>query len=278
MSKPSPSPRTSPAWNERPQGWFAAIVSILVHALFVLLLLWSSRPLVTTPQGTSSAGRVKVDFVGEPAQPVPPVPPRQVVKQQPRVPVPPSPLREQMDEDRLLVPEEPEAADTPSVVQAPPAPSERPPAPVTNPSEPAQRRPERWTGRPPGFIDEDMSPVGTSRTRGTSSERGNGRDMHPGQPSMDVGGYQVVYDLLGETRLREWMEAGMKEISIPLPGTHYRMVCPAEVALKRESSKCRLLEPGDPEMAAIGDAREVITVMAVYHRGERVWRGPGPYR
>ena len=102
--------------------------------------------------------------------------------------------------------------------------------------------------------------------------------MSQGEPSMEVGGYQIVYDLLGEARLRGWIEQGMKEVSIPLPGTRQRMVCPAEVALRRGSSKCRLLDPGDPAMQAIGDAREVITVMYVYRRGELVWRGPGPYR
>ena len=102
--------------------------------------------------------------------------------------------------------------------------------------------------------------------------------MAAGEPSMEVGGYQIVYDLLAEQRLRDWMDKGMKELSIPLPGTRFRMVCPAEVALRRESSKCRLLDPTDPEMQAIGDARQVITVMYVYRRGELVWRGPGPYR
>ena len=101
--------------------------------------------------------------------------------------------------------------------------------------------------------------------------------MAPGEPNMQVGGYQIIYDLLAEQRLRTWMEHGLKELSIPLPGTRYLMVCPAEVALRRASSKCRLLDPDDPELADIRDARQVITVMYVYHRGEMVWRGPGPY-
>ena len=116
------------------------------------------------------------------------------------------------------------------------------------------------------------------RSHGPANLQGSQNDMSQGEPSMEVGGYQIVYDLLGEARLRGWIEQGMKEVSIPLPGTRQRMVCPAEVALRRGSSKCRLLDPGDPEMQAIGDAREVITVMYVYRRGELVWRGPGPYR
>jgi hypothetical protein len=41
---------------------------------------------------------------------------------------------------------------------------------------------------------------------------------------------------------------------------------------------CRLLEPDDPELANIGDAREVINMQQVYRQGELVWRGPGPYK
>ena len=70
----------------------------------------------------------------------------------------------------------------------------------------------------------------------------------------------------------------MKEIAIPLPGTQYRMVCALEIALRRGSGKCRLLEPSSPQMQAIGDGREVINMIQVYRRGEVVWRGPGPYR
>ena len=70
----------------------------------------------------------------------------------------------------------------------------------------------------------------------------------------------------------------MEEISFPLPGLRQRMVCPVEIALRRGSGKCRLLEPTDPQMQEIGDARQVVVVMYVYRRGELVWRGPGPYR
>lgn len=95
---------------------------------------------------------------------------------------------------------------------------------------------------------------------------------------MQVGGYQIIYELLRETRLRAWMAEGIKELSIPLPGTRYLMVCPAEVALRRGSSSCRLLPPDSPELQSIGDAREIIMVMNVYRQGELVWQGPGPYR
>ncbi len=100
---------------------------------------------------------------------------------------------------------------------------------------------------------------------------------------MEVGGYQIVYDLLSEEKLRAWMDGakevdGKKELSIPLPGTTYLMVCPAEVALRRGSSKCRMLQAGSPELQDIGDARQFVIVMYVYRYGELLWRGPGPYR
>ena len=56
------------------------------------------------------------------------------------------------------------------------------------------------------------------------------------------------------------------------------MVCPLEIARRRESGACRLLDPDDPEMSGIGDAREVISMHRVYRRGELVWRGPRAYR
>ena len=141
----------------------------------------------------------------------------------------------------------------------------------------AQRNP-RWTGRPPGLLEEDLGPRDAGTTGGAAEDPGTQRDMSGGEPSMDIGGFQIIYDLLAEERLRTWQAAGMKEISFPLPGLRQRMVCPVEIALRRGSGKCRLLEPTDPQMQEIGDARQVVVVMYVYRRGELVWRGPGPYR
>lgn len=95
---------------------------------------------------------------------------------------------------------------------------------------------------------------------------------------MEVGGYQVYYDLLDEARLRAWRDQGMTELFLPLPGTRRLMVCPLEVALRRESSACRLVEPDAPELKNIGDARDVITMQRVYRLGEVLWSGPGAYR
>ena len=114
--------------------------------------------------------------------------------------------------------------------------------------------------------------------RSPAIHRGRSNDAATAQPSMEVGGYQVYYDLLSETRLRAWREQGMTELFMPLPGTRRYMVCPLETALKRESGPCRLLEPDSPELAKIGDAREAINMQRVYKQGEVVWSGPGPYK
>ncbi|MCL7714439.1 hypothetical protein [Stenotrophomonas mori] len=278
---PATPPATPAPLSERLYPWAAALVSALLHVLIVLLLLHSSPPLVTTPQGTAGGGRVKVDFVGEaPATPEPSdTPPAPAPEQRPR-PEPRSAPR-RAPEARKPVPEaryieppaepEPQPQDRREAEAAQPAAASRPP-------QGTQRHPRTWTGRPPGWQPQDTAPSEHGRTSGPPSDDGYRNDMAAGEPAMEVGGYQIVYDLLSETRLRTWMAQGMKELSIPLPGTTYLMVCPAEVALRRGSSKCRLLPPDAPELQTIGDARQVVTVMYVYRRGELVWRGPGPYR
>lgn len=272
---PSSTPVATP-WNERLQPWAAALLSTLLHLLVVFLLLRSTPPVMTTPQGASGGGRVRVDFVGEapPAATTSPSP-----KPEDTTEPPAKPVARRQSMDRKPVAEaryiEPPAEPEPEKAQ-----EQQPPAkpPVASPSDAVQRHPRTWTGRPPGWLPQETAPDDDGRQRGPASRQGHRNDMANGEPAMEVGGYQIIYDLLGETRLRGWMEQGMKEISIPLPGTRHLMVCPAEVALERGTSKCRLLPPDSPELHAIGDAREVITVMYVYKQGELVWRGPGPYR
>ena len=48
--------------------------------------------------------------------------------------------------------------------------------------------------------------------------------------------------------------------------------------IERIAGPCRMVEPDDPSLARIGDAREVVIVQRVYRRGELVWRGPGVYK
>ncbi len=128
------------------------------------------------------------------------------------------------------------------------------------------------------MLQENLAPVNAGLARRPTIERGRGNGASSADASMEVGGYQVYYDLLSETRLRAWRDQGMTELFIPLPGIRQYMVCPLETALRRESGPCRLLEPDSPELDAIGDAREAIIMQQVYRQGELVWRGPGPYR
>jgi hypothetical protein len=132
-------------------------------------------------------------------------------------------------------------------------------------------------------LDRTTAQDDYGRSAGQGNDSGRSVDRSAGAPAMEVGGYQIIYDLLSEEKLRAWMDGakevnGKKELSIPLPGTTYLMVCPAEVALRRGSSKCRMLQAGSPELQDIGDARQFVIVMYVYRYGELLWRGPGPYR
>ncbi|MFT3761939.1 MAG: type II toxin-antitoxin system RelE/ParE family toxin [Pseudoxanthomonas sp.] len=271
-------------WNERLDPWFAALASALLHLLMLLALLHASVPVVATSQGAAAGGRTKVDFIGEARQP------EQIAQPVPSPPMPrpskpvrklrsASPVRSTLVEhaDNPLPPDTAATTDTPAMDLPAPAPREAR-ASAASPPAPAQRRPETWTGRPPGLIEEDIADNDRGLARSPIDNRGSRRDPAAGDHSLEVGGYLVYYDLRNETRLRAWMDKGMKELSLPLPGTQYYMVCPLQVALDRGSGKCRLLAPDSPELKDIGDAREVINMLQVYRRGEPVWRGPGPYR
>lgn len=269
--------------SERRQRWIAATGSALLHALFLFLLLYASKPVLTPPQGASSGGRVKVDFIGETGQDSqrPPTPPsgttKPVERQHPRKPVPPkprnSPIQSAVVEqsDNPLPPDE---KPQPPVEDAAgqPRPSE---APASAPA-PDLRRSAMW-GHPPGMLPKDTAPTNNGADQGSAYYPNAGPDM-AGTPAMQVDGHQIYYQLLSENRLRAWREQGMTELFFPLPGRRQLMVCPLTTVLRRGSGPCRMMEPDDPGRAAIGDAREVVTVVRVYRRGEVVWRGPGVYK
>src|SRR3546814_13568153 len=92
--------------------------------------------------------------------------------------------------------------------------------------EEAPQRPAHTWGQPPGMLPEDLAPVnaGPARSRGTN--RGGRNDAASSGTSLEVGGYQVYYDLLDETRLRAWHDQGLAEPFLPLPGTHRHMEDP----------------------------------------------------
>ena len=281
MSDPIRVENRAEPWIDRIQPWFAGCISALLHLLMLLLLLYASKPTMTPPQGAASGGRVKVDFIGETSLPEQPTP---------APPSPPSkPLKKPRAASRVQTTlvaqsDDPVPADTTTSTETPTpvrpsdeAAQRQAQAPAASPPPSTRRRSATW-GRPPGLLDEDVSTDDEGLARNASNAQGNQHDINAAEPSLEVGGYQVYYDLRSEARLRAWMDKGIKELFLPLPGTQFYMVCQAQVALDRGSGKCRLLAPDSPEMPAIGDAREVIDMIQVYRQGELVWRGPGPYR
>ncbi|WAC64293.1 type II toxin-antitoxin system RelE/ParE family toxin [Pseudoxanthomonas sp. SL93] len=261
----------------------AALASLLVHVLFVMALLYSSKITLSDPEGGSTGGaRVKVDFIGETDQDDQrtPVPPTGVKapneRPRPLKPLVTTPVTSPVDATRVTEAENPVAPDeaqpTPtSPEQALPLPQTRPPA-----SQPAWRRSARW-GQPPGMLSRETAPENTGPTVGSGRSQGQG-PADAATPSMDVDGHQIYYDLRNELRVQEWQDRGMTEVFFPLPGRREYMVCPLEIVARRGSGGCRLVQPEDPAIATIGDARDVVTVVRVYRRGELVWRGPGAYR
>jgi plasmid stabilization system protein ParE len=262
----------SQAKIERLEPWLAALISTLLHLAMVALLLIASRPIVTTPQGAAAGGRMKVDFLGDSAQPEPPAP-ASTAASSASSPVQSTLVKEAKDP---VPPKEVKRASRQATPTPRPQPRPTPPQPDSTST--TRRQPQTWTGRPPGMLDEDISADDDGQGYDVSYERGRRNDRRASEPSMEVGGYQVYYDVHSETQLREWKAQGIREIAIILPGTTYRMVCPLEIALRRGSGKCRMVAVDSPELQAIGEARSAINMMEVYRRGEPVWRGPGPYR
>ncbi|MBD9477690.1 type II toxin-antitoxin system RelE/ParE family toxin [Pseudoxanthomonas sp. PXM02] len=266
--------------NERS---IASLVSLLVHLLFVAALLYSSKMELAQPESASAGGaRVKVDFLGDPtdATPNPPVPPTGTrnpsERPKPLKPLVTTPVKSPVDTTRVTEAENPVAPDEsrpqpPASQQAVAPPQDRAPA-----SPPAWRRSARW-GQPPGMLAQDTAPDNYGPTVGAGQRQGNNQG-NAANPSMEVDGHQIYYDLRNERKIAEWQLQGMKEIFFPLPGRSDLMVCALEIVATRGSGGCRLVQPGDPQLETIGDARDVVDVMRIYRRGELIWRGPGMYR
>ncbi len=277
------APTTERLIDRHPQ-WIASLASLLMHVLFVLALLYSSKISLAPPEGSSSGGaRVKVDFLGEASREdqQPPVPPAAAAppsdRPRPRKPLVTTAVASPVDATRVTEAETPvspeEAQATPPAAEQAVVPQEtRPPAsqPI-----PAWRRSGRW-GQPPGLLAQDTAPTNSGPTAGTGRYQGPGQNNNT--PNMEVDGHQIYYDLRNELRLRDWQERGMAELSFPLPGRSEFMVCALEIVARRGSGGCRLVQPDDPALANIGDARDVVSVVRVYRRGELIWRGPGAYR
>ena len=275
MNHASPRPHAgTPRRSDRLSPWLAALLTALLHLGLLLVALWSSPITVTTPQGSAAGGLqvVEVDYIGDTPPPAASAPSDRA----------PAASRLQttpvVRADDALPPEAADVADALTLVQVPRREQRpMPPAPAASPRPPTPRR-SRNRGQPPGMLPQDTAPVNAGPAQSPAIERGRRYDASSSEPNLEVGGYQVVYDLRSEARAHAWREQGMTELFLPLPGTRQYMVCPLETAIRRESGPCRLLDPDDPAMASIGDAREVLNMVQVYRRGELVWRGPGPYR
>jgi len=266
--------------NERSIG---SLVSLLVHLLFVAALLYSSKMELAQTESSSAGGaRVKVDFLGEPTDdeqrvPVPPTGTQNPSERpKPLKPLVTTPVKSPVDATRVTEADNPVAPDEsqpqpPASQQAIAPPQERPPS-----SPPAWRRSARW-GQPPGMLAQDTAPDNYGPTVGAGQRQGNNQG-NAATPSMEVDGHQIYYDVRNDLRVAEWQAQGMKEVFFPLPGRRDLMVCALEIVATRGSGGCRLVQPGDPQLDTIGDARDVVNVMRIYRRGELIWRGPGAYR
>ena len=273
-ASPPPAWPSSAGRGDRLQPWVAGAATALLHALLVLLALIAEPITMSNPEGGAGGGRIDVTFIDEPEAIPSPPPPRALRPQ--RTPEPPRPdPAERPDPSRLQVTE---------VVRAeepipPDEPAQQPAAAPPPPSRQAGRHPaQRAWGQPPGTQPAQHAVVDAGSAPSPSISRGSRPRGTASGAALEAGGFQVVYDLMAETRLRGWRDAGMTEVFLPLPGVRQLMVCPLETALRRDSGACRLVEPDDPELAGIGDALEVIAMYQVYRRGQPVWTGPGPYR
>lgn len=286
MSDPSRRPHAgAPDRADGARRWTGAVLTVLVHLLLLLLVLLSPPITVTDPQGSDAGGRMEVTYIDRNLDPPPTTvaPPKPKPSPAARPKAAPKATRVQTtpvpDAVDPVPPDAPDPADTPTPsppdppVEPDPRQTETPPA-----SPPPMRRSNPLYGQPPGMRMEDLAPVNAGPARSPGTTRGRSNNTATAGADMEVDGYQVYYELVSENRLRGWRDAGMTELFLPLPGTRRMMVCPLEVALRRGSGKCRMVEPDSPELSAIGDARQVITMQRVYKLGEVVWDGPGAYR
>ncbi len=261
--------------NERGQRWAAALLTVLLHVLFALFLLSPPTPIsVSTPQGQSGGSAMEVTLVDESLSLLPPEPEpmhhKPVHHKRPKSPraIASTPAVQ------AAIPMRPKAADNSDT------PSE---APTTEPESPdtphdTVEPPEQPFGPQPGVRLDENARANAALAAKLGSNRGRSNTAAPVGINLGVDGFQVYYDLVDENRLRAWRNQGITELFLPMPGTYRIMVCPLEVALRRGSGECRMVEMDSPELKSIGDAREVIDIQRVYHLGDEVWSGPGAYR
>ena len=250
--------------TERVQRGAAVVLTVLLHVLFLLFLMTPPTPITTTaPQGQAGGITMEVTLIDEPISQPPPSP--EPIHRKPKKPKSP----------RVIAPRPPtpvvhlsDTSNTPSVL------------PITEPEPPDVPRdtaepPEQAFGPPPGFGQNENARANAALAAKLGRNRGRSNKPAPVGTNMGTDGFQVYYDLADEDRLRAWRDQGITELFLPMPGTYRRMVCPLEVALRRGSGECRMVEMDSPELEFIGDAREVIDIQRVYRLGKEVWSGAG---
>lgn len=266
--------------TERVQRWTAVLLTALLHLVLVLLVMPPPPPIsMSSPQGEADGGRMAVTLIDESLSPPPPEPQPPVRKAvSPKRPKASRAIKRPLPTPvvQAAVPMPPEAPDTSETSTLPPTKApEQPDAPRDTVD--AERPAHVW-GQPPGMRPDDAASANAALAAKLGSNRGRSNNATPIGRNMEVDGFSVYYDLVDETRLRAWRDQGMTELFLPLPGTLRLMVCPLEVALRRGSGACRMVDRDVPELKSIGDAREVINMQRVYHLGDEVWSGPRPYR
>ena len=266
--------------TERLRRWVAALLTVLLHVLLVLLLMLPPTPItMTPPPGQAGGSAMEVTLIDESTS-LPPWEPepmhrKPVHRKRPKTsraiaPVPSTPVVQS------AIPMPPKVADTSDTPAVPPTTESEPP---DAPRETAERPANEWAP-PPRMRRDDNARANAALAAKLGRNRGRGRSntAAPAGTNIGVDGFHVYYDLVDENRLRAWRKQGITELFLPLPGTWRLMVCPLEVALRRGSGECRMVEMDSPELKSIGDALEVIDIQQVYHLGDKVWSGPGEYR
>lgn len=258
--------------TERVQRWMAVLLTALLHMLLILLVMSAPPITLTTPEGEAGSSTMDVTLIDEarppsPPEPVPPAPKPLSVKK----PKAPRTIKRPLSTPVVQTTDTrpPEAADSSDTAHEPPA---------ASPDSADVALPANAFRPPPRVRTDDTARANAALAAKLRGNRGRSNNPRPVGPNMGVDGFQVYYDLDNETRLRTWRDQGMTELFLPMPGTLRLMVCPLEVALRRGSSACRMVDMDSPELKSIGDAREVIKIQRVYQLGDVVWSGPGPYR
>ncbi|HET9031466.1 MAG TPA: type II toxin-antitoxin system RelE/ParE family toxin [Dokdonella sp.] len=258
--------------TERVQRVAAVLLTVLLHALLVLFLTLPPTPItMTAPQGRADGRAMEVTLLDERFSQPPPSPepmhrkpaPKRPKRSRAIAPSPPTPVVQAT----IPMPPKADASDSPTVL----------PINEPEPPDPAEQ-PVHGFGPRPGLVSNDNARANAALAAKLGRSRRHSNTPAPVGTNMGTDGFQVYYDLADEDRLRAWRDQGITELFLPMPGTWRRMVCPLEVALRRGSGECRMVEMDSPELKFIGDAREVINIQRVYRRGEEVWSGPGPYR